>query len=88
MGTYYFNKEVIIDAVYFKNSGRLKSYPKHMIVDGRDVTFVESGLQYLIKKGSSVFQLFDMTDGRTNYRLRLDPERQIWTLVRVVPAGI
>jgi hypothetical protein len=87
MGTYYFNKEVIVDAVYFRKADRLKSYPKHMVVDDRDVTFTESGLQYLIKKGTSVFHLFDMTDGRTNYRLKLDPNRQVWTLVRAVPAG-
>lgn len=86
METYYFNKEVTVDAVYFRGQGRPRAFPKHMWYENRDVTFQESGLQYLVQQGKRVVKLFDMTDGQTNYRLKLDPEQQTWTLVRMVPA--
>ncbi len=86
METYYFNKQVEVDAVYFRGQGRPRAFPKHMWYGNRDVTFQESGLQYLVRRGKKAIKLFDMTDGHTNYRLKHDPEDQTWTLVRIAPA--
>jgi len=77
------NKEVNVTALYFRNSGQLKSFPKRMEFNGREYTFVESGLRYLIHKGQQLTQIFDMTDGSASYRLRCDGRDQSWTLVDI-----
>lgn len=76
------NTDIQITSVYFRDRGqqRLESYPKRMVMDGREYNFVESGMRYLVKKGQELIQLFDMTDGQTQYRLRQDPDNH-WTLV-------
>jgi hypothetical protein len=77
------NKEVAVTAVYFKNNKELKSFPKRMEFNGREYTFVESGLRYLVQKGHRLIQIFDMTDGVADYRLRFDDHQKLWTLVDV-----
>ena len=76
------NREVNITAWYFRNRQRLVSFPKRMEFDRQEYVFAE-GLRYLVQKGKSVVQLFDMTDGSSNYRLRLDTDTQSWTLVSI-----
>lgn len=76
------NKEVTITAMYFRNRRELKSYPRRMEYNGNTVNFLE-GLQYLIKRGQSMVQIFDMTDGQQNYRLKYDEEQFNWTLVNI-----
>lgn len=76
------NKEVSITSLYFCGGGRqLRSYPRRMELEGQEYTFVESGLHFLVKKGQQLFELFDMTDGVNSYRLKLDTNENIWTLV-------
>ncbi len=83
MESYFFNKEVVVDAVYFKNQNHsLKSYPKHMVVDGQGITF-KTGLERLMHEGHRIVQLFEMTDGERRYRLKLDREAGAWKLLRV-----
>jgi hypothetical protein len=77
------NKEVSVTAMYFRRNQQLKTFPKRMEFDGHEYTFIESGLQYLIKKGQSVVRFFDMTDGSANYRLRYDGDQFTWTLVSI-----
>lgn len=77
------NKEVSVTALYFRNSGELKSFPKRMEYDGREYTFAESGLRLLIQKGQQLVQIFDMTDGMANYRLKFDNRENLWTLVDI-----
>ncbi len=86
MESYFFNKEVVVDAVYFRNQNGLESYPKHMVVDGEGVTFKE-GLQRIAQEGQRLVKLFEMTDGQRKYRLKLDTEAQAWQLLRVASAG-
>jgi hypothetical protein len=80
------NKEVAVTAVYFQNSQELKSFPKRIEFDGREYTFLESGLRYLVQKGHRLVQIFDMTDGIADYRLRYDGNQQLWTLVDISEA--
>ena len=62
------NQEVNINALYFRaRGGSLKSFPKRMEYDGREYTFLESGLQMLLGKGHDLIKLFDMTDGKQTY---------------------
>ncbi len=77
------NKEVTITAMYFVSRRRLKSFPKRMEYAGNTITFLESGLQYLIKRGQQIIQIFDMTDGKDTYRLRFDEGEFNWTLVNI-----
>ena len=74
--------EIQITSVQFRNSPtkkRLESYPKRMVMDGREYTFVD-GIRYLVQKGQEFIKLFDMSDGENQYRLRVDGANH-WTLV-------
>jgi hypothetical protein len=74
--------EIQITSVQFRNSPtkkRFESYPRRMVMDGREYTFVD-GMRYLVQKGQEFIKLFDMTDGENQYRLRVD-EANHWTLV-------
>lgn len=74
--------EIQITSVQFRsnsNKQRFESFPKRMVMDGREYTFVD-GMRYLVQKGQEFIKLFDMTDGEHQYRLRVD-ESNHWTLV-------
>jgi hypothetical protein len=58
-----------------------------MEYEGREYTFLESGLRYLFKKGQELVEVFDMTDGSYDYRLKFDPNAHVWTLVGMKEAG-
>lgn len=76
------NSEVEITSLGFQRRGQergLKGYPKRMVWDGREYTFRELSMQYLVRKGQELVQLFDMSDGTSTYRLRNDGQH--WTLV-------
>ncbi len=73
------NKEINVNAFYFKtNTSNMRSYPKQIELDGSQVSFAD-GLVYLVRKGQQIIQLFDMTDGDNTYRLRHSDDQ--WTLV-------
>ena len=77
------NPEVEITSVYFRNEPgkqRVESFPRRMVYDGREYTFIETGMRYLVQKGQQLVKLFDVSDGQTQYRLRLD-HGDHWTLV-------
>lgn len=73
-------KEVDVTELYFKNEGRLTSFPRRMQFDGEEYTFMD-GLRYLVQRGQQLIQIFDMTDGARDYRLQFDASRSSWTLV-------
>jgi hypothetical protein len=77
------NKEVAVTSVYFRPGRHLKGFPKRMEYEGREYTFLESGLRYLVKKGQELVEIFDMTDGTQNYRLKFDNSQQSWTLIGI-----
>lgn len=76
--TFAINQIVNINSFYFPKGGSLRAYPRSMEFGGVQCTFTD-GLQYLVCKGKQIVKLFDMTDGRLTYRLRL--ENGQWTLV-------
>ena len=80
---YFDTPEVEITSLYFRstdNKQRLESFPKKMVYGGREYTFVEQGMRYLIEKGQELVKLFDVSDGVNQFRLRLDNGNH-WTLV-------
>lgn len=81
----YANKEVSVNSLTFKGKGKLRSFPKQITIDAEEVTFVETGMHYILQKGQSIVQLFDMSDGRQNYRLQFDSSNFTWTLLKVSP---
>lgn len=79
----FINKEISVNSLSFRGRGKFKSFPKQITIDTEEVTFVETGMRYLLQKGQSVVQLFDMTDGHKNYRLQFDSSNFTWTLLNV-----
>lgn len=81
------NKEVTVTGLYFRPSASenrpMKGYPKRMEYEGREYTFIESGLRYIMKKGQRLFEVFDMSDGSKDFRLLFDTSDHNWTLVGV-----
>ena len=75
------NREVTVTSVYFRPGRSVKGFPKRMEYEGREYTFIESGLRYLIQKGQQLIEIFDMTDGTRDFRLRFDTTMQTWTLI-------
>jgi hypothetical protein len=77
------NKQVNVTSVYFRPGRHLKGFPKRMEFEGREYTFVESGLRFLARKGQQLIEVFDMTDGDRDFRLKFDTDDKVWTLVGV-----
>ncbi|GAC1387055.1 MAG: hypothetical protein NVS1B7_6090 [Candidatus Saccharimonadales bacterium] len=76
---YTVNQVVNVNSFYFPKGQALRAFPRHIEFGGIQCTFID-GLQYLVYQGKNIIKLFDMTDGRVTYRLRLENEK--WTLVR------
>ncbi len=75
--------EIEITSYYFRGGRtgqRFESYPRRMVMDGREYNFLESSMRFLVHKGQQLVRLFDVSDGQCEYRLRLDGENH-WTLV-------
>src|SRR3954467_2309612 len=78
------NKDVNIVAFYFKGgSERLRCFPKRMEWDSKRITFTETGLRHPTKKGQRMIHVFDMTDGKADYRLEFDAQALTWTLISI-----
>lgn len=69
-----------------KDQRQLESYPKRMVWGDREYNFVDMSMQYLVKRGKQLIKLFDVSDGKTLYRIRLEEDR--WTLVGTSSAGL
>lgn len=76
------NEKVNITGWIFGRGRSLSTYPSRMEYRGTVYNF-NDGLQYLIKKGESIKRIFDMTDGRQDYRLICDEGQNDWTLVAI-----
>ncbi len=79
--TRVFNKEVFVTSYYFSQGKGIHSYPKHIQFDDEELTFIENGLRCLVKKGQELIEIFNMTDGRYQYRLKFEPVSKNWTLL-------
>lgn len=76
------NQEVTVTGFYFRNKN-LQTFPKQIEYGDRRVTFIEAGLQFLVKTGQHIYRLFDASDGESTYRLKYDTEGSAWTLVHI-----
>jgi hypothetical protein len=81
------NEDVTIVAYYFKDKDQPKCFPKRMEYEGKQVVFTETGLRHPTHKGQRMVHVFDMTDGRADYRLEFDAMSLIWKLVYIADAS-
>ncbi|MEI8188062.1 MAG: hypothetical protein WCG30_03920 [Candidatus Saccharibacteria bacterium] len=85
--TVQINRDVNIIAYYFRGKDKPNCFPKRMDIDGRQITFTETGLQHPTQKGQRMVHIFDMTDGKADYRLEFDAEVLSWKLVAISDAN-
>jgi hypothetical protein len=57
----------------------MRTYPRRMEFEGSTYDFIDAGLRTIVRSGERVAQIFTMTDGAYDYRLRSDNGR--WTLL-------
>jgi hypothetical protein len=62
------NETVDVNAFYFKGGKDLKTYPRQIQFGNRQYTF-QDGLRHLVRRGQRIFEVFDMTDGQTTFRM-------------------
>lgn len=71
------NSPVDVTAIGFGRD--LRSYPRRIEFEGTSYDFIDAGLRTVIRSGERIAQVFTMTDGAHDYRLRNDGSR--WTLL-------
>lgn len=77
------NVDITVTAYYFAGGNIERSFPKRIELgdSGRQLNFIESGLRCVIKKGQQITEIFNMSDGQNNYRLKFEPSLKSWQLV-------
>lgn len=81
----FINQEVSVNSFNFQGKQQLRTIPKQITYNNRQVTFIDSGMRYILRKGQEITQLFDMTDGENNYRLKVDETNLRCTLLQISP---
>jgi hypothetical protein len=79
--TRVFNKEVFVTSYYFTQGKGFHSFPRSVQFENQELTFIETGLRCLVQKGQDLIEIFNMSDGRTQYRLKFEPQQRSWTLL-------
>ena len=76
--THVLNLDVDVTSFYFTNG---KLFPRRVAFNNKDLVFIEDGLRCLVNKGQELVEIFNMSDGRDQYRLKFEPAAQHWTLL-------
>lgn len=74
-------KPVNVTAIRFAKN--FETVPRRIEFEGRSISFVDEGLRYCIKRGSEITKLFDLTDGESLFRLKLEPQSHTWNLLSI-----
>ncbi len=83
------NQTIEITSLAFSRSRKtpqLESFPRRMVWEDREYTFIELGMHFLVKKGQDLIRLFDVSDGQNDFRLKCDNDNH-WTLVSMRAAA-
>lgn len=75
------NNDIEVTSYYFTNGTRSKCYPLTVKVEDKQINFLKTGLQCLVKKGQEIIEIFNMTDGDSLYRLSFEPSNRTWKLL-------
>lgn len=73
------NSPVDVTAIGFGRG--MRSYPRRIEYQGTTYSFIDAGLRTVIRSGERIAQIFTMTDGAHDYRLR--SEGSSWTLLSI-----
>lgn len=73
-------KPVLVTAIRFARN--FETVPKRIEFEGRTINFIDAGLRLSIKRGSEITRLFDLTDGESLFRLKLESNRT-WNLLSI-----
>jgi hypothetical protein len=71
------NSPVHVSALGFSRS--MRTFPRRMEFGGITYNFVDAGLRTTLRSGERVAQIFTMSDGMHDYRLKSD--NGCWTLL-------
>ncbi len=83
----FINQEVSVNSFNFSGTTDIRTVPKQITYNNQQVTFIDSGMRYILRKGQEITQLFDMTDGHNNYRLQVDERSLRTTLLKISPVA-
>lgn len=73
------NSPVDVTALGFGRN--MRTYPRRMEFEGSTYDFLDAGIRTIVGSGEKVAQIFTMTDGMRDYRLRSD--NGSWTLLGI-----
>ena len=73
------NEPVTVTAMGFRKN--LKVYPKRIELNGLSYSFIDAGLRCLVKNGNIIAEIFTMSDGQSEYRIRNNNGG--WTLLSI-----
>lgn len=76
--THILNQNVDVTAYYFTKG---KTFPRRVEFGNNQLTFIDSGLRCLVKKGQELIEIFNMSDGRDQYTIRHETATQQWILL-------
>lgn len=77
----FINENVTVTSVRFDKS--FEPIPRRIEFGGRSYNFVDEGIRLSIKSGQRMTRLFDLSDGRTQFRLRQAQDSHGWELVSI-----
>ena len=75
------NEPVAVTAVGFKKD--LAAYPRRIVYEGATYDFLDAGLRCLIRQGERIAEIFTLSDGHSQFRLRSDNRDGSWTLLSI-----
>lgn len=75
------NEQVSITSLGFRKN--LVAYPRRMEFRGATYYFVDAGLRCLSRCGGYIAEFFTLSDGKSDYHLRLDHSNNNWTLMSI-----
>lgn len=73
------NSPVDVTALGFGRN--MRTYPRRIEFEGSTYDFIDAGLRTIVRNGERVAQIFTMTDGARDFRLRSDNGH--WTLLGI-----
>lgn len=74
----------IVPIFYAEAHERLVCVPWRMKYHGQEVEFTVFGMRHPTEQGKRMIHVFDMSDGRSDYRIEFDAERLTWTLMSMI----
>lgn len=75
------NREVTVTRIGFKKNMRV--YPRRVEYDGHTYDFIDAGISCIVRSGERMAQIFTLTDGHSQFRLRSDNQGSSWTLMSI-----